>query len=118
LLHNAVKFTPAGGRVRLTTRQRSGSFQIEVWNSGPPVPEDLQPVIFEKHTRCPGSSGVGLGLYICALAARLHGGVIALGHPAEGGVAFVVDLPLRIVPELPLPRRQRAAFAQHPAPAI
>lgn len=81
LLHNAIKFTSEGGQARLSTRCRRGSFRIEVWNSGPPVPADLEPAIFEKYTRSPGSSGVGLGLYICKLATRLHGGVIGLQHP-------------------------------------
>jgi signal transduction histidine kinase len=95
LLGNALKFTPTGGRIRLTTRAGGKAFRIEVWNSGAEVPPELRPVIFEKHTRSAGSSGVGLGLYICKLAARLHGGDIALHHPPGGGVAFVVDLPLR-----------------------
>lgn len=95
LLHNALKFTPASGEIRLITRRGTKSFQIEVWNSSKPISENLLPVLFEKHTRCPGSSGVGLGLYICRLAARLHDGEIAVHHPRSGGVAFIVDLPLR-----------------------
>lgn len=119
LLHNAIKFTPEGGQVRLSTRCRRGSFRIEVWNSGPPVPADLEPAIFEKHTRTPGSSGVGLGLYICKLATRLHGGVIGVQHPDSGGVTFVVDLPLRTAAEAVPPRQCPApVFAQRPAPAI
>jgi len=99
LLHNALKFTPTGGDIRLTTRRGARSFEIEVWNSSQPIAEELRPVLFEKHTRCAGSSGVGLGLYICKLAARLHDGDISLRHPRSGGVAFVVDLPLRRVPQ-------------------
>jgi signal transduction histidine kinase len=99
LLHNALKFTPGGGNIRLSTRRGAKSFQIEVWNSAPPIAEELRPVLFEKHTRCAGSSGVGLGLYICKLAARLHDGNIAVSHPRSGGVAFVVELPLRRTPE-------------------
>src|SRR6185436_12807738 len=78
LLANALKFTPSGGRVELRTRCGARSFQIEVWNSGTEVPPQLRPAIFEKHVRSPGSSGVGLGLYICKLATRLHGGDIIL----------------------------------------
>lgn len=100
LLANALKFTPTGGRVELSTHCGAKSFQIEVWNSGTEVPPQLRPIIFEKHVRSPGSSGVGLGLYICKLATRLHGGDIALHHPSRGGVAFVVDLPLRRVAEV------------------
>jgi signal transduction histidine kinase len=95
LLHNALKFTPSGGNVRLSTRRAAKSFQIEVWNSAEPIAEELRTVLFEKHTRSAGSSGIGLGLYICKLAARLHDGDITLHHPRSGGVAFIVELPLR-----------------------
>lgn len=113
LLHNAWKFTPSGGDIRVTTRRGTKSFQIEVWNSGSPISENLLPVLFEKHTRCPGSSGVGLGLYICRLAARLHDGEIAVHHPRSGGVAFVVDLPLRRTPSIAAAAEPLSAVAHH-----
>lgn len=117
LLHNALKFTPSGGDIKLTTRGSARSFQIEVWNSGQPIVEELQPILFEKHTRCPGSSGVGLGLYICHLAARLHDGSIKLHHPRSGGVAFVVDLPLRRTPDAVATRRSLPTLAHSPQAA-
>jgi NtrC-family two-component system sensor histidine kinase KinB len=111
LLHNALKFTPVGGSIRLSTRRGTRSFQIEVWNSAAPIAEELRPVLFEKHTRSAGSSGVGLGLYICKLACRLHDGDITLHHPRSGGVAFVVELPLRRTPEVSKPRLALPAIA-------
>lgn len=108
LLHNAIKFTLNSGTVRMSTRHGGARFEIEVWNSGPPISDDLIPVLFEKHTRSPESPGVGLGLYICNFAARLHGGDIGVRHPDQGGVAFTVSLPLNLPREKGAPRRTSA----------
>jgi len=98
LLSNALKFTPATGAVRITTRPRHGRACLEVWNSGSQVPAALQPVLFEKFVREKDSTGVGLGLYICKSIVELHRGRIAVRNAADRGVVFVVDLPLVALP--------------------
>jgi signal transduction histidine kinase len=116
LLHNAIKFTPTNGSVRISTRRGGTRFEVEVWNSGPPIADDLIPVLFEKHTRSPESPGVGLGLYICNLAARLHGGEISVRHPHEGGVAFTVSLPLNLPRDKDSARRARVTAVSDEPP--
>jgi len=101
LLSNAIKFTPMSGAIRVSTRSRSAARVIvEVWDSGPDVPEDLQSVLFEKFVRQPDSPGVGLGLYICRSIVEMHRGTIAVSPSAGGGVAFVVELPTAHAPAL------------------
>jgi len=81
--------TPAGGRLAV----------IEVLDSGPGIPDDVLPYVFERFyksdTARTRSEGSGLGLSITAENVRMHGGhVRAANHPA-GGAVFTVELPLR-----------------------
>jgi len=99
LVDNALKFTPPGGRVRLTLRTGSGRVRLQVRDSGPGLPEGSFERVFERFfqadpSRARGASpGSGLGLAIAAWIAEAHGGRIqAANHPA-GGAVFTVDLP-------------------------
>ncbi len=93
LLSNAVQFTAADGAIRLSTRQRSFRVILEVWDSGPGVPPELQATLFEKFTRQKDSPGLGLGLYVCKSIVDAHHGTIAMRR-SGGGVAFVAELPI------------------------
>ena len=93
LLGNAVQFTPEDGAIRISTRQRSFRVILEVWDSGPGVPAELQATLFEKFTRQKDSPGIGLGLYVCKSIVDAHGGTIAMRRTG-GGVAFVAELPI------------------------
>jgi len=93
LLGNAVKFTPENGAIRVSTRQRGARLSVEVWDSGPQVPDALQRVLFEKFARQKDSPGVGLGLYICKSIVDAHSGEIFVRKAAEG-VSFVAEFPL------------------------
>ncbi len=105
LLDNAVKFTPAGGRVRVTTvpLDGPGGVRLSVEDSGPGIaPGDL-PHMFEPFYRADQArsrdTGVGLGLAMAAAIARLHGGTIRAanvpgdGERGAGGARFEVVLP-------------------------
>jgi signal transduction histidine kinase len=94
LLSNAVKFTPESGAIRVSTRLQGAGVTLEVWDSGPDVPAALQPVLFQKFVRQQDSPGIGLGLYICRSVVDTHRGTIAVRKAPDGGVAFVVELPL------------------------
>ncbi|MEW5854365.1 MAG: ATP-binding protein [Myxococcota bacterium] len=101
LLSNAFKFTPAGGRVRLSAHDDGkGRLHLEVRDSGPGIrPEDRE-VVFERFRQLDGSAtrqhgGTGLGLAIARDFVRLHGGTIHVGSAPEGGAAFVVEMPLK-----------------------
>jgi Na+/proline symporter/signal transduction histidine kinase/CheY-like chemotaxis protein len=97
-LANAVRHTPRG-RVLLGCRRRSGALSIEVWDTGPGIPEDKRREIFAEFRQLggtPSDRGQGLGLGL-AIVERLAG---LLDHPLEvrsrpgRGSAFAVRVPL------------------------
>ena len=101
LLTNAIKYTPAGGRVAIACRPESGAVRLDVLDTGIGIaPGDL-PNIFERFWRAdPARSrtgerpGVGLGLAICRWIAEAHGGSISVQSRPGRGTTFTVSLPL------------------------
>lgn len=96
LIHNALSYTPAGGKVTITSRKSSDHVEIEVSDTGCGIdPEDL-PHIFDRfyHTRQVGKdAGLGLGLSISReLAQAMGGDIVASSEPGQGS-CFVVILP-------------------------
>jgi signal transduction histidine kinase len=95
LIDNALKFTPAGGRVDLRTRTVDGRLIISVADSGPGIPaEDRSRAVepFVRLNNAPPRDGSGLGLNLAAAVARLHGGSLVLEDNQPGLVARL-DLP-------------------------
>src|SRR5690606_14371750 len=95
LLSNAVRYT-ARGRIVLGCRRAGDAVRIEVWDSGPGIPEARQREIFEEFRRLDDSSddsGAGLGLAIVDRIARLLGHGIALRSRPGHGSVFSVTLP-------------------------
>ncbi len=104
LVGNAVKFTPAGGEIRVQARENGALATIDVMDSGPGVPAEEREAIFEAFFRGRAGAfgraeGTGLGLAIAREFTEAHGGRIEV---VEGrvGAHFRVTLPLR--PVLPL----------------
>jgi len=99
LVSNAIKYTPAGGRVRLSIRGPSTSdprIAIDVRDTGPGIPAPFQERIFEEFFRLPeneGIAGSGVGLAISRRFARLLGGDITVTDWFEGGSVFTLWLP-------------------------
>jgi signal transduction histidine kinase/ActR/RegA family two-component response regulator len=99
LLVNAVKFTPRGGVIAIhVERVDTGQVEIRVRDSGPGVPEDLLPHVFDRFRQGAGSArahgGLGLGLAIVRHLVELHGGQVSvLNNAPEKGATFVVRLP-------------------------
>jgi two-component system, OmpR family, sensor histidine kinase BaeS len=95
LLANAAAFTPEGGRVSVDVGVDEQEATIRVTDSGPGVPPDELPHVFERFFRGrqarPGGSGIGLTV-VRDLVEAHGGGVTASNHPG-GGAAFVVRLP-------------------------
>jgi signal transduction histidine kinase len=96
LVGNAVKYTPAPGRVRLSCRPDEAHVAVEIADSGPGIdPHDL-PRLFDKHVRLErdrATPGTGLGLYIARAIVEAHGGRIEVEAAPEGGSLFRVRLP-------------------------
>ncbi len=96
LLDNAIKFTPAHGKLEIGTAARDGHATLRVADSGPGIPAEDLPFIFDRffRGRARDESGNGLGLSLCREIARLHHGEIAVANRAQGGCEFIVTLPL------------------------
>jgi two-component system OmpR family sensor kinase len=104
LLTNAIKYTPAGGRVDVRAEPHRDGVAISVRDTGIGIaPGDL-PHIFDRFWRADPSrsrmrerSGVGLGLAISKWIAEAHGGAIAVQSRPGRGTTFTVQLPLSVV---------------------
>jgi len=96
LLENAVKFTPAGGRVDLSLLPSAAGAVLRVEDSGPGIPEAERERVFDRFYRAPGTDapGSGLGLAIVRAIARRHQAQVRLGHSAAlGGLSVDVRFP-------------------------
>jgi PAS domain S-box-containing protein len=99
LLANAVKFTPSRGTVDVYVSEAASLAEIRIEDSGPGVPAEFLPRIFERFTQADGSStrkhgGLGLGLAIVRHLIELHGGTVsARNHDGNGGAVLIVRLP-------------------------
>ena len=92
LLSNACKFTPEGGRVRVTLWGTADRVHLEVADSGPGTA--TEPRFRRTESGTPrGHGGAGFGLAIAKDLVRLHAGLLTVTDAPEGGTQFVVDLP-------------------------
>jgi signal transduction histidine kinase len=95
LVDNAIRHSPADGRVGVAVRADGAGASLTVEDDGPGIrPEDL-PHVFERFYRAPGApgGGTGLGLAIAKWIVDRHGGRIEVANRVEGGARFVVSLP-------------------------
>jgi two-component system heavy metal sensor histidine kinase CusS len=102
LIHNAIKFTPNGGQVKIFTRVIKQKVFISVEDAGIGIALDQQPRIFEKFFRIrqvkqEESESNGLGLSMARAIARAHGGDITFKSVVNKGSVFTVVLPLVVV---------------------
>lgn len=96
LLENALKFTPAGGTVRLKLEQSEAMVHLIVEDSGIGIPEPDLALIFARFHRgrnASGYPGSGLGLAIVRAVAEAHGGMAYAQNLPEGGARFGIELP-------------------------
>ena len=100
LVSNAIKFTPAGGRVQVSVEKVNSHVVLTVTDTGHGINPEFLPYVFDRFRQADSSStrkfgGLGLGLSIVKHLVELHGGTIQATSPGEGqGATFTVVLPL------------------------
>lgn len=110
LVDNAIKFSPAGGQIRVTARESAARTMLEVADSGPGISAEARRRLFDRfyheERSAPGETtrgGAGLGLSIAKWAVEANGGELSLERTGADGSTFRISLP-RAAPE-----RRRAA---------
>ncbi len=98
LLDNALKFTPAGGRISLSARSKSDFVELQVVDNGIGIPKDRQNQIFERFYQVDSSStrrygGSGLGLSIVREIVVAHNGKVFVESGEEKGTSFLILMP-------------------------
>ena len=98
LLTNALNYNHDGGEVRITTRRDASTAMLTVWNTGPGIPAEDLPHIFERFHRADRSRSStgqsGLGLAIAKAIVQAHGGGITVESQPMGETTFTVSLPV------------------------
>src|SRR6185437_6773155 len=94
LLSNAIRHSPASGRIRLTFARTEGTASVSVTDEGPGIAAVDQQRIFERFERAnPKEGGTGLGLAISRRLARSMGGDVTLDSAPGEGARFTLTLP-------------------------
>jgi signal transduction histidine kinase/ActR/RegA family two-component response regulator len=103
LLSNAIKFTPKNGRVEILLERVSSHIEITVADTGIGIKPEFLPHVFDRFRQADAAPtrtvrGLGLGLSIVKHLVELHGGVVRVASPGEGGgTTFIVHLPVMVV---------------------
>jgi PAS domain S-box-containing protein len=98
LISNAIKYTPAGGRLRIRIEEEQGSLRWEIQDSGIGIPESARQRLFQKFFRAENAQtidteGTGLGLYLVRLIIERFGGAVACDSVMGKGSTFRFTLP-------------------------
>jgi PAS domain S-box-containing protein len=115
LLDNALKFTPAAGRITVSVRQEGGDAVLEVSDEGEGIAPEVSGRMFELFAQGPrglarSEGGMGIGLALVKRLAGMHGGSVSAASEGRGrGAVFTVRLPAVMAPE--------RAREQQPVPA-
>ncbi|MGB9791206.1 MAG: two-component system histidine kinase PnpS [Thermacetogeniaceae bacterium] len=98
LLHNAIQFTPSGGRIQLKGTARGNEIEVSVADTGEGIPEEDIPYIWERFhkvdkSRSRSSGGTGLGLAIVKHIVEAHGGKVKVESKPGKGSVFTFSIP-------------------------
>ena len=99
LVGNALKYTPAGGAIALSVEQADRGVAVTVSDTGPGIPEEDLPFIFDRFYQVSGAGrrrhdGVGIGLALARELVHLHGGQMQVSSVLGEGTSFSFCLPL------------------------
>lgn len=103
LVNNAIKYTPPGTPIILSSGSREGKAVIAVSDEGPGIPDAEKDRIFDmfyvgKNADAAGRKGLGLGLALCRSIVKAHGGELRITDNTPHGAVFSFTLPLEEVP--------------------
>ena len=114
LISNAIRYTESGS-VLVGCRRAGGKYRLEVWDTGPGIPEDSRKTVFGEFTRLPGSGrgdgGVGLGLAIVQRVVELLGEAVELKSVVGRGTVFCVSVAPAELDRTSAPRVVAASLA-------
>jgi PAS domain S-box-containing protein len=101
LLHNAIKYTPSGGRITIAMRQEGTFLKTSIRDTGVGISPEQQSKLFERFYRIEQepsapTNGTGLGLYIAKNLIEMHGGEIRVTSEAGHGSEFSFTLPITV----------------------
>jgi signal transduction histidine kinase len=102
LLTNAIKFTPAGGWIRVTASRDGDRIRAIVTDSGAGISPEFLPYVFDRFRQEDGAAtrehaGLGIGLSIVRHVVELHGGLVTAHSEGEGrGASFTVEFPVAV----------------------
>jgi signal transduction histidine kinase len=108
LVDNAIKYTPAGGKVRIRATVTQDSVDLSVADSGPGIPPADRPRVTERFVRLEASRnspGTGLGLSLVAAVAHFHNAELVLEDNVPTGLKVVLRFPksvMRVLPGAPM----------------
>ena len=118
LIHNALKFTAAGGEVCVVAREREGNVSIEIADTGAGIDERDLARVFERFYKADSarhSDGSGLGLALVKHTVEAHGGSVAVESERGRGSKFTVTFPTRDQAARQAETRCRATGGRHDA---
>jgi signal transduction histidine kinase len=93
LVDNAIHYSPIMSKVSIILAFSHNEIIIRVRDTGPGIPEDYLPYLFERYFRSEESNGLGLGLEFVCAAVEAHRGTIVVQNLEEGGAEFMITLP-------------------------
>jgi signal transduction histidine kinase len=97
LLDNAIRYTPAGGRVSVAVERLPDALSIAVTDGGPGIPPADADRVFQRFVRLSPArrdgEGAGLGLPIARTIVEAHGGTLVLAHSDRSGSTFLMRIP-------------------------
>ncbi|HEY0880915.1 MAG TPA: ATP-binding protein, partial [Archangium sp.] len=105
LCSNALRYTPAGGRIQLEAVQRDETLVFAIRNDGPTIPLEARPRLFDKYVQAGSThenrrAGWGLGLYFVKIALDAHGGKVQVTDAPGWATSFELSLPNAVEPRL------------------
>jgi signal transduction histidine kinase len=97
LMSNAIKFTPADGKITVTTESADSRVYVKVCDTGAGIAKDELPMLFAEYRRLKSAGsteGSGLGLYIVKNIVSAHGGTVEVESEPDNGATFILSLPI------------------------